>query len=89
MPNQDKKKAATPFETTDPAAAFAHFAPLVEHIAETDLDMWNADPEIVRINARRAADAVAPHWAHIEKALPLVSVPSLIEITVEAPTTEG
>ncbi len=78
MPNQNQ--AATPFESIDPAAAFAHFAPLVADIAESDLDAWNADPEIVRVNARRAVDAVAPHWAHIEKALPLVSVPKLIEI---------
>lgn len=73
MPNQA-------FETTDPAAAFAHFAPLVADIAETDLDVWNADPDIVRVNARRAVDAFATQWAHIQQALPLLSVPKLKEI---------
>ena len=80
MSGQAKKKAATPFESTDPAAAFAHFAPLVANIAEADLDNWNADVEIVRVNARRAVDALASHWTHIEKALPLISVPDLIEV---------
>ena len=68
------------FETTDPAAAFDHFAPLVANIPESELDVWNADADIVRVNARRAVDALALHWMQIEKALPLVSVPNLQEI---------
>lgn len=68
------------FETTDPAAAFAHFAPLVQNISDADLEVWNADADIVRINAQRAVDVLAPHWAHIERALPLVSVTQLKEI---------
>lgn len=74
MPNQP------PFETTDAELAFQHFAPLVAAIAEAELDVWNADPEIVRVNARRAVDAVSPHWAKIEQALPMISIPKLIEI---------
>lgn len=68
------------FETTDPAAAFDHFAPLVANLAESQLDVWNADADIVRVNARRAVDALAPHWAQIQQALPLVSVSQLKEI---------
>lgn len=68
------------FETTDPAAAFNHFAPLVANLPENELDVWNADADIVRVNARRAVDAFATHWAHIEQALPLLSVPKLKEI---------
>ena len=76
----DQQNVVVPFETNDPAAAFAHFVPLVAAIPEAELDVWNADAEIVRVNVRRAVDAVAPHWSHIEKALPLVSVPNLIEM---------
>lgn len=73
MPNQA-------FDTTDPAAAFDHFAPLVTNIPDAELEHWNADPDIVRVNARRAVDAISPHWARIEQALPLVSVQNLKEI---------
>lgn len=69
-----------PFETDDPALAFAHFAPLVVNIPESDLDVWNADADIVRVNARRAIEAIAPHWTRVEQALPLVSVTHLKEI---------
>lgn len=75
-----KKPAPTPFITLDPSAAFDHFAPLVASLPESNLDPYNADPDLVRVNARRAADALASHWVHIEKALPLVSVSSLQEI---------
>jgi hypothetical protein len=68
------------FESTDPAAAFDHFAPLVSAIPQSDLEGWNADADIVRVNARRAVDALTPHWARVEQALPLVSVPKLKEI---------
>jgi hypothetical protein len=80
MASPPKKKAPSFFETSDPSAAFDHFGPLVADIPETDLDVWNADPEIVRVNARRAVDAVSPHWEQVEKALPLVSLASLKEI---------
>jgi len=80
MPSLPKKKAQSYFDSADPSAAFDHFVPLVEDIAEADLDVWNADPEIVRVNARRAVEALSPHWERIEKALPLVSIPSLMEI---------
>lgn len=73
MPNQH-------FETTDPAAAFDHFAPLVANLPENELDAWNADADIVRVNARRAVDALAPHWTQVQQALPLLPVSSLKEI---------
>jgi hypothetical protein len=69
-----------PFESTDPAAAFDHFAPLVANIPDAELEHWNADADIVRVNARRAVDAISPHWARVAQALPLVSVPQLKEI---------
>jgi len=71
---------SNPFVTNDPALAFDHFAPLVAAIPESELDDWKADSDIVRVNARRAVDALAPHWDHIQAALPLVSLASLQEI---------
>lgn len=73
MPNQ-------PFESTDPAAAFDYFAPTVSNIPDAELEHWNGDADIVRVNARRAVEAVSPHWSRIEQALPAVSVPKLKEI---------
>jgi len=70
----------TPFETTDAEAAFKHFAPLVADIADDSLDVCHADTEIVRVNARRALEAVKPHLKRVEDALPLVSLADLVEI---------
>jgi hypothetical protein len=36
--------------------------------------------DIVRVNARRAVDALSSHWGHIEKALPLLAIPPLLKI---------
>ena len=73
-----------PFETTDAEAALQHFAPLVANIPDEQLDAWNADAEIVRVNARRAVEALAPHWGQVEQSLPAVSIPMLKEMVALA-----
>ncbi|UQA60209.1 hypothetical protein [Polyangium aurulentum] len=70
----------SPFETDDAESAFKHFSPLVDTIPEADLDAYNADADIVRVNARRGTDAIRPHLGQIEKALPLVPLHELLEI---------
>jgi hypothetical protein len=78
--SKPKQNASAPFETTDAEAAYQHFAPLVATIPEADVEVCKADVDIVRVNARRAVDALSSHWGHIEKALPLLAIPSLMEI---------
>lgn len=74
------QNASPPFDTTDAEAAYQHFAPIVATIAEADVEVCKADVDIVRINARRAVHALTPHWGHVEKALPLLGIPALLEI---------
>ncbi|MDI3287098.1 hypothetical protein [Polyangium sp. 15x6] len=80
MPSELENNAPEPFETTDAQAAFDHFVPLVASIPAEEVEVCTADPEIVRINARRGVDAIRPHLVRIEKALPLVSIAGLLEI---------
>lgn len=80
MPIGPNQSASTPFETTDAAAALEHFAPIVASIPADDVEVCKADPEIVRVNARRAVDVIRPHVAQIQQALPLVSIAGLLEI---------
>src|SRR6185503_20156167 len=43
-----------PFLTDDSEATFKHFAKKVEHLPAEELEHWNADAEIVRVNVGRA-----------------------------------
>jgi hypothetical protein len=78
--SKPKNKPAAPFVSEDSEACFHHFSKLVADLSRADLEVWNADPEIVRVNVVRGVDAVRSHVAHIEKALPLVSVANLLEL---------
>lgn len=75
MPNQP-----APFITTDPAAAFKHFAGLVQSTPVSDLEPWNADAETVRVNVGRAVDAITPHLEIAADALPQLKVHELQEL---------
>lgn len=75
-----KPPSQPPFLTEDSEAAYKHFVPVVEPIAAEELEVWNADPEIVRINVGRAVDAVRPHEDEISEQLPRVHFAKLLEL---------
>lgn len=75
-----QQKPAEPFVTEDAHAAFLHFLPLVKSIPEGELDAWNADPEIVRINAARGVDAIRPHIERIQEELPRLDINRVLEL---------
>jgi hypothetical protein len=69
-----------PFLTEDSEAAFAHFAKKVEHLPAAELEHWNADAEIVRVNIVRAVDAIRPHLDRIAEELPRLKLHELLEL---------
>jgi hypothetical protein len=73
-------KIKAPFDSEDSEACFKHFSALVAATPADALDVYNADPEIVRVNVVRAVDAVREHLDHIAKALPLVDITELLEL---------
>jgi hypothetical protein len=80
MPPKAQPKDPEPFLTDDAESAFNHFAPLVASIPDDSLDIWNADIDLVRVNARRATDTILPHENRVRTALPLLKWHELLEI---------
>jgi hypothetical protein len=81
------KKASVPtapnpthYVTTDPAAAYKHFLPLVQALPEDTLRACNLDVEIARHNIDRALTALEPHLAAVRKKLPSASIPEILEL---------
>src|SRR5262249_50662182 len=76
----DKAPAATPFTTDDGHAAYDHFKPLVAGHGRDDLEPWNADPAIVRVNLQRGVDAIRPHLAALREQYPAARIDAVLEL---------
>lgn len=86
MPTKPKKaaKPTTPnpqhYVTTDPAAAYKHFLPLVQALPEDTLRSCNLDVEIARHNIDRAITALEPHLAAVLEKLPAAPIAEILEL---------
>jgi hypothetical protein len=78
--SKPKSKSTKPFLSDDSEACLRHFSAVVAQIPASDLEVWNADPEIVRVNVDRGVSAIRPHEAHVKEALPLVSIGEILEL---------
>lgn len=78
--SKPKNKPAAPFLSESSEVCFKHFSKIVTESPPAELEVWNADAEIVRVNVTRGVDAIRPHKDHITKALPLVSMDKLLEL---------
>ncbi len=75
-----KKKAAGPFLSEDADACLTHFSLVVAGIAEEELDPYNADPELVRVNLERGVKAIQPHVDTIREAMPKLPLDDVLEL---------
>lgn len=80
LQSKPKSKSTKPFFSEDSEACFKHFSGLVADIPAGELEVWNADPEIIRVNVGRGVDAIRPHEGHVKEALPLVSMNGILEL---------
>lgn len=80
MAEKSKKKSVAPFLSEDSEACFTHFCKLVAAIPADEIEILNADPDIVRVNMARGVDAVRPHLASVAEALPLLDVNDFLEL---------
>ena len=71
-----KPTARKPFQSTDPAAAFAHFRPLASAVDVALLPVFNGTPALVLHNVQTAVELVRPE------------LPSLAAKMVDPPIVE-
>jgi hypothetical protein len=70
----------SPYLTTDPAAAYKHFLPLVQALPESTLRPCNLDVEIARHNIDRAITALEPHLDAVLTKLPGAPISEILEL---------
>lgn len=80
MPDKNKQKTIAPFLSEDSEACFTHFCKGVAAIPANEIEILNADPDIVRVNVGRGVEAVRPHLDQVAKALPLLDANDFLEL---------
>ncbi|MFT3772078.1 MAG: hypothetical protein QM820_42270 [Minicystis sp.] len=80
IPSASKKKQDAPFTSTDGAAAYRHFLPVVRKIPDDEIIPRGGDAAVARHNVEVGVEAIRPHLAKLKKLLPATSTKALLEL---------
>jgi hypothetical protein len=79
-PSKPMPAGLVPFTTSDMAAAYQHFLPLIQQMPDEDVSNRRGNVLLARHNIERGIKSIQPHLATIPGQLPRISLPAILEL---------